>query len=133
MNELLKYIEGACLTSFRNENQFLEIEFTSELYEEIIFFIDCSISSSIDKVNEIVDELKKYDPDVADLAFFIPANNIEVKAIFFDNIYFQLWFSNDYKIVFHLEEFYDEPLSISFKKMKSDDKYESVSLSINNV
>lgn len=43
MKYLKENLTGACLESFGIRKQFLELEFSSSLYEEIKFFIDCKI------------------------------------------------------------------------------------------
>ena len=129
MEDFKKELIGSTLHSFRNVNQFLEAEFSSDSYEEIIFFIDCKMMSSNMELNDIVnDTLGKMDADVSEIAFFIPANNRKISSVNHDSKKLGLTFDNGYVIYFQLDNEYGEPLSISFKRKKSDSNYESINL-----
>lgn len=126
MKNYKDYIRGAILHSFRNTKQFLEIELSSDLYEEIIFFIDCDISCSDEKINKIVNNLRDIDEDVSDICFFIPANNQKVKDFKVTRKVVEVSFVNGYTLYFDLKNEFGEPLSISFRKQKNEEFYESV-------
>ena len=120
---------GAILHSFRNANQFLEVEFASDDFEEIIFFMECDISCSDDSIVKIVNNLKLFDKDVSNICFFIPANNKKVKDVVYNPKKLSIIFDNDYSIYFDLDSNdYGEPLSISFRKNKDYKEYEFIDL-----
>ena len=118
---------GAFLHGFRNTQQFLEIKLSSDSYEEIIFFIDCKISCSDEKINNIVSVLNEVDSDVSEITFFIPSNNKEIVNVIYTSKILELTFSNNYSVYFHLDsDVYDEPLSVSMRERKYQDKYDSI-------
>lgn len=124
MESLKDKMKGAILHSFRNTNQFLEVEFSNDTFEEIIFFIECKISSSDSQVNEIVNKLNALDKDVADITFFIPANNKQVINVIHESETLEVVFINGYSIYFHLYDDYGEPLSISFRRNKDENNFD---------
>ena len=129
MKNLEKKLKGAFLHSFRNTQQILEIELSNDAYEEIIFFIDCTLSFSSKEIDTIVDTLKKMDPDVASIVYFIPANNKSISKVIYKSQTLELIFDNGYVIYFHLEDnIYGEPLSISFRQNMNDNNIESVDI-----
>ena len=111
---------GSVLHSFRNRLQFIELEFANDRYEEITICIDCKLSSSNEEINSIVNRLIEYDKDVAEIAYFIPANNMKISSIKQESNFLIMTFEHEYSVYFKLEEDYGEPLSIAFKKDKLD-------------
>lgn len=128
MNNLEHKLNGAFLNSFRNSNQYIELEFANDLYEEIIFFIDCRITSSNNEVNKSIETLRKFDKDICEIAFFIPCNNKDIRDFRYESDILTLTFSNGYSVFFHIDNTDDESLSITLRKNTQSYSYESITI-----
>lgn len=128
MERFREKMGGAILHSFRNTQQFLEAEFSNDMFEEIIFFIDCKMSCSHDEISNIAKKLNEIDPDVSDIIYFILANNKKVLDVDYTPDTLKIIFSNGYYICFYLNSEYEYQLSISFRIEKNEGNYESVNL-----
>ena len=128
IDEIKTDLINSVFHSFRNANQFLELEFSSNDYEEIIFFMDCELSCSDESIRAITKSLDEFDSNIVDVTYFVPANNQGVKDVKYKDSFLELKFNNNYSLFFMLEEEYDEPLSISFKIKKGDENYKAFCL-----
>lgn len=117
----LNKIKHSYLNSFGIVNQFIELTFSNNEYEEIKFFVDCKIDCSDNKLNESKSFFDTIDEDVSALIYFIKANRKDVSNIIYSKEKLSLIFSNNYEIYFGLSNSYDTPLSITFKEKINED------------
>lgn len=112
MNKLI----NTYLDSFGVLNQFIELKFSNDKYDEIKFFIDCHISSSDTEVNNKKVYFDKIDEDVSAIVYFIKANRRKVIDFEIIDNKFELKFDNGYNLFFIFEENDEQPLAITFKE-----------------
>jgi len=122
MRETLSNIEGAYLNSFGVVNQFLELTFWSENFEEIAFFLDCEITTSDIELNLRREFFDSIDKDVSMIVSFVKFNRKKVESANYINNSLILKFDNNVDLIFNIRPDFGESLSITFKKNKSDEK-----------
>ncbi len=115
IQEDLNLLLNSYLTSFGIVNQFIELKFSNDTYEEITFFVDCDLSTNDAELERKKEYFDKLDNDVSSIIYFIKANRKKVEAVEFDKN-LKLVFTNNYIIEFSLFSEYEEPLSITFQK-----------------
>lgn len=118
LSDYEKLIVGAHVESFKNTQQFPVLELQNEKEDIIIeLHIDCRISSNNSQLNDLVNQLSKYDEDTYEIGFFIGINRKYVNSIKFtyegDLV---LIFSNNIALTFKLIDEWVEPLNISVMK-----------------
>jgi len=119
---LKKNLTTSYLQDFGIKKQFIELKFVSEVYDEIMFFIDCRIFSTNSKVNNTVELLKEGCVDTFEIGYFIFVNNksiIDVKITEKGNLL--LLFSNELSIIFDLNSVEYFNIAITFREKKSSD------------
>ena len=68
-------IVGAYIEGFRLALQFPVLELRNETEDKLIeFHIDCRITSNSSQLNNIIDQLSKYDEDIYEMVFFVAIN-----------------------------------------------------------
>ncbi|KZS40031.1 hypothetical protein AWE51_10350 [Aquimarina aggregata] len=107
---------GAYLNSFGIVNQFIELKFSNNKFEEIMFFIDCDIIVSDKEILNKKEYFDTIDKDVSNVILFIKANRKDIYKIDLSKKELSLTFSNNYQIKFDLLSNPDDPLSITFKE-----------------
>jgi hypothetical protein len=115
-------IVGSRVEGFRLAGQFPVLQLWNEKENyEIEFHIDCRITSNSQPLNNLVNQLARYDKEVYEIAYFFGINLTIIKSIAFtkeDNL--KVLFSNDIELIFKLNDTWIEPLNISIMK---NDKY----------
>ena len=118
----------ATLESFGVQKQFYQLEFSSEVYDSILFIIDCDFTfSGLDeKANKLFNYLKELDSDVYKVSYMVAINRKTIQSCSLTGSNFILKFDNGIIVSFNLLTPFDYPLSILLKK----DFSESVSSEI---
>ena len=128
INYFKEEILNACLESFGNRAQYIELVFSSAKYEEIRLSLECNIFINDSKVNYIVNQLKSYSEDIYKLAYFIPLNLKLVKSCIISNNSIILEFENLMAIEFNFDEI-DSEIGVSFKENHFDTEFITIFLS----
>lgn len=117
-NFISKYgslITNSWVIGFKFEGQFPLLEFKNEKENKnIIFHIDCKITSNNSELSQTVNKLKLFDKDSYEIAYFIAINRKEVTSIMFSkkgNL--RVLFENNIQLDFNIIDDWIEPLSIS--------------------
>jgi hypothetical protein len=126
---LKRNLHKGCLESFGIKQQFIELEFSNSKFEEIKFFVDCSISTPDNETNKHLALLKGLDEDTFEIAYFLKANLKCISDCGFDeNGNFKINFENDYRIDFNLSTNEEANMSITFRKKESSKSYIAVDI-----
>lgn len=105
IERLKSKLHGVFLKSFGIRKQFIELIFSSEIYEAIVFSIDCPVYIDNESIIKDVESFKKADEDVYEIAYFIHVNRMSITNIeYVEYVKFNLLFSNGLKLVFNLTE-----------------------------
>ena len=121
-------ILNACLESFGNRAQYIELIFSSSKYDEIRLSLQCNIFKNDSKVDYIVNQLKSYSKDIYKLAYFIPLNLKQVKSCIISNNSIILEFENLIAIEFKFDQ-NDFEIGVSFKESHFDTQFITIFLS----
>lgn len=120
---------NAHLISYGVKKQFIELEFTSANYNEIMFFLDCKIICDNTNVTKLVESLKDGCIDTYDIGYFIFVNLKYIFDCYFDeNENFVIKFENNIQIIFDVNSEEDSDLSITFRKRTTDENYIAIEL-----
>ena len=114
-------LTNACLQSFGIREQFIALEFTSEKFDQIMFYVDCIITTSDSEVTELVLPLRSLHEEVFDIAYFIKCNLKHIIDCSFDSKgNFYVRFENEYIIQFDVNTHDYSNLAISFREKEND-------------
>lgn len=135
--DIVKFLDdvliGACLHSFGVKEQFIEVEFSNKLHEEIKFFIDCRVLSSnarhLDLFSLIEEESDQKTEEIIDIIYFIFFNLKIIESYDWNSKLGVLKLNFEGGDSITLDYFCDEDLSLSLtaKVKKSNDLYSSIS------
>ena len=89
-----KNIENTFLVSYGIVNQFIELEFNNAQFEQIKVYLDCPISTTSKKIENVVSVFQPCSPDTFELAYFICVNLQKVVNCKYDNEHIYLKFQN---------------------------------------
>lgn len=125
-------LQHARLIGFKLRQQFIELEFYNAKFEQIMFFLDCDLSTPNIEIAEKVSSLKKLDIYAYKITYFIKANQMCIQKSHFDiEGNFVIMFENKYEIIFHLKSDDIAEIDITFK-INMSSKVNNISFFIND-